>query len=96
MEVFSEGQSGCVYEIFGTNEEYIVYDQSVITDSPIAYNSENCVVEKINITDDVWGYVITYSYGDIVVHWEGLYEFSLLGRNVSREQLISIAIDIIN
>lgn len=95
MEVFSEGQFGCVYEIFGTNEEYIVYDQSVITDSPIAYNSENCVVEKINITDDVWGYVITYSYGDIVVHWEGLYEFSLLGRNVSREQLISIAIDIL-
>lgn len=96
IETFDEDEIGGIYEIFGTDGEYIIYDQSIITDSLRKYNSENCVIEKIEITDGVWGYVLTYSYGDIVVHWENGYEFSLLGRDISTEQLIQTALSIIN
>jgi len=48
-------------------------------------------VKEIMIKDNVEGYLLSYSDGDIIVYWIGQYEFSLSSRNVSKEQLLQIA-----
>lgn len=94
-EVFSEDKVIGMYHIYGPNEEYIVYKQIVVIDATSWYNNKDCIIEEIMINDNVKGYLLTYSYGNIVVHWTEQYEFSLSGENTSREQLIQIAKDII-
>lgn len=94
-EVFSESKAGGMYHIYGPKDEYIVYKQMVVTDTSSWYDNTDCVVEEIVLDDNVKGYLLTYSDGDIVVCWMEQYKFSLLGRGASKEQLIQIAKDII-
>ncbi len=84
-----------VYQIFGTNEEWIFYHQSVIGGST-SYDSTDVVVEKIQLNDRTNAYMMTYIEGDIAIYWADGYEFSLLGRSISPEQLIEIAENIDN
>ena len=91
MEVFSEDKAGGLYQIYGTNNEYIVYQQMVVTDAVPWLDNKDCVVKEIMIKDNVEGYLLTYSDGDIIVYWIEQYEFSLSGRYVSKEQLLQIA-----
>lgn len=88
----TEGESFAtgVYQIFGTNEEWIFYHQSVIGGST-SYDSTDVVVEKIRLNDRTDAYRMTYTEGDIAIYWADVYEFSLMGRNMSPEQLLDIA-----
>ncbi len=79
-----------VYQIFGTNEEWIFYHQSVVGGST-SYDSTDVVMEKIRLNNCTDAYMMTYAEGDIAIYWADVYEFSLTGRNMSREQLIDIA-----
>lgn len=88
----TEGESFAtgVYQIFGTNEEWIFYHQSVVGGST-SYDSTDVVVEKIRLNDRTDAYRMTYAEGDIAIYWADVYEFSLMGYNISAEQLLEIA-----
>ena len=90
IEVFSEDKVGGWYHIWGSNDEYISYKQSVVGGNSW-YNNEDCVMEEIRLNDRTDAYLLTYGYGDIVIYWIDVYEFSLLGSDVSLEQLLEIA-----
>ena len=91
IEVFSEDKAGGMYHMYGPNDEYIVYQQIVVTNAVPWFDNKDCVVKEIMIKDNVEGYLLSYSDGDIIVYWIGQYEFSLSSRNVSKEQLLQIA-----
>ena len=95
IETVSEDKVGGRYHIYGSNGEYIIYRQMVVTDASSWYDNTDCVIEEIMIDDNIRGYLLTYSDGDIVVYWMEQYKFSLLGRDTSEEQLIQIAKNII-
>ncbi|MBO4933404.1 MAG: DUF4367 domain-containing protein, partial [Clostridia bacterium] len=87
-----EGESFAVgvYQIFGTNEEWIFYHQSVVGGST-SYDSTDVVMEKIRLNGRTDAYIMTYVDGDIAIYWADVYEFALTGRNISAEQLLEIA-----
>ncbi len=95
IETVSEDKAGGRYHMYGTDGEYIIYKQMVVTDTSSWYDNTDCIIEEITIDDNVKGYLLTYSNGDIVVYWMERYKFSLLGRNTFEELLIQIAKDII-
>jgi len=95
IEAVSENKVIGRYHIYGPNKEYIVYKQMVVTDTSAWYDNTDCVIEEMVIDDNVEGYLLTYSYGDLAVCWMKQYKFSLLGRDISQEQLIQIAKEII-
>ena len=88
----TEGESFAagVYQIFGTNDEWIFYMQNVVGGST-SYDNTDVVMETIRLNNDTAAYMMTYAEGDIAIYWADVYEFSLMGRNISREQLIAFA-----
>lgn len=95
IETFDEDEIGGIYEIFGTNGEYMSYKQFIVTDSDSMFDNTDCTIEKVVFNDNTQGYLLMYSDGDIILHWVKSYKFSLLGRGVSKDFLIRIAEDIL-
>lgn len=94
IEIVSENKASGRYHMYGSDGEYIIYKQMVATDTSSWYDNTDCAIEEITIDDNVSGYLLTYSDGDIIVYWMEQYKFSLLGRDTSKELLIQIAKDI--
>ena len=95
IDVIGEDKVGGMYEIYGTAEEYIVYEQIVFTGRYVWYDNTDCTIDEILINGDTTAYLLTYLDGDIAIHWVDRYEFSLFSENSSHEQIIIIAENII-
>lgn len=95
IEVVGENKVNGMYEIYGTEEENIIYEQMVFTGRGVWYDNTDCIIDKVLINGNTTAYLLTYLDGDIALHWVDRYEFSLFTENSSQEQLIKIAEDII-
>ncbi len=92
IEPLSESDVNLVYQIFGTNGEYLSYQQRIIADGRTLYDNTECSIEEIQLSDSIIAYLIVYSEGQVALDWTtDQYKFSFYGENISRELLIQIA-----
>lgn len=89
VELVSDPVTAC-YLMYGTQGEYVTYQQMVI-DSSIGVDNNGCTIEEILLNGQYDAYLLVYEDGRYKIVWENLYAFIVSGENIAFDVLVDIA-----
>lgn len=79
------------YMIYGTEGEYITYQQMTSDDGEIWVDNTDCIFEMILLNEKYDAYLCTHNDGRYQIIWKNRYVFAISGENVDLDVLIGIA-----
>lgn len=89
VELVSDPVTAC-YLMYGTQGEYVTYQQMVASDGEV-WMDNDCTVEEIRLNDQYDAYLCTYEDGRYTIVWEKRYVFTVSGENIALDVLVDIA-----